>query len=362
MRKELSDKLETEAALTPADLRELLLLKEEADLRHLYEAAYRIKVKYVGKKVNLRGLIEFSNICVKNCYYCGIRKDNTHVRRYRMTLEEILREARWAHEINLGSVVLQSGERSDADFADFVESAVKGIKEISGGALGITLSCGEQSEETYRRWLEAGAHRYLLRIETSNPEFYRKLHPADHSHEERKRCLALLKKVGFMTGSGVMIGVPGQTVDDLVSDLLFFRNQDLDMVGMGPYIVHDDTPLAKQFPDFAAHTEDQLVLALKMIAVTRLFLKDVNIASTTALQALRDDGREAGLLAGGNVIMPNITETSFRDSYQLYRGKPGLKDAPENGMTTLRRKIEAIGETIAFGEWGDSPHFRNKSR
>ena len=360
MRKELSDKLDADAALSPADLRELLLLTEKSDLQRLYAAAYKIKLRHIGNRVSLRGLIEFSNICTKNCYYCGIRRGNSHVKRYQMSLEEILREARWADEMRLGSVVLQSGERSDEEFIAFVENAVKEIKKISGGALGITLSCGEQSEETYRRWFEAGAHRYLLRIETSNPDFYRRLHPADHSYEQRKACLALLKKVGFMTGSGVMVGVPGQTVDDLVSDLLFFRDQDLDMIGMGPYIVHDDTPLAAQFPDFAAHKEDQLTLALKMIAATRLFLKDVNIASTTALQALREDGREAGLLAGANVIMPNITETRYRDSYQLYRGKPGLKDAPENGMMSLKKKIESVGETIAFGEWGDSPHFKKR--
>ncbi|MBO7147963.1 MAG: [FeFe] hydrogenase H-cluster radical SAM maturase HydE [Lentisphaeria bacterium] len=354
----LRKKIENGDELCPADLKRLLLLENQEDLQILYQAAYKMKLRHIGNKVSLRGLIEFSNICTKNCYYCGIRKGNHAVQRYCMTPDEILAEAETAWKWGLGSVVLQSGERSDRDFTDFVEQIVREIKRISNGELGITLSCGEQSEEVYRRWFEAGAHRYLLRIEAGDPEFYTTLHPADHSYHDRKQCLKTLKRCGYQTGSGVMIGLPGQTVDHLVTDLLFFRELDLDMIGMGPYIIHKDTPLAVQFPDFQQKTEFQLTAALKMIAVTRLFLKDVNIASTTALQALRDDGRELGIQAGANVIMPNVTDTSFRSSYQLYQGKPGVNDAPESGMTDLKKRLDAIGETILFNTWGDSPHFR----
>ncbi len=353
--------LDISHTLTRDDLIYLLGLTERDAMEKLFDRAYEAKTKYVGNKVYFRGIIEFSNICEKDCFYCGIRKSNRNVVRYRMSEEEILEGARFAYESNYGSVVLQSGERSDPVFAGFVERVVKAIKELSNGNLGITLSLGEQSDETYRRWFAAGAHRYLLRIETSNEALYGRLHPRDHSFRKRLECLGILAGIGYQVGTGVMIGLPGQTLEDLADDILFFEKMDIAMVGMGPYLVHKDTPLSSEISDFEAIKERQLDLALKMIAVTRLYLKDVNIASTTALQALAPTGREMGLRAGANIIMPNITITRYRSSYQLYDNKPCLDENASFCRACLEQRIESVGESIGFNEWGDSPHFKKKT-
>ena len=355
---DLENKIAGEVELTPADLKAILSLSDDADLQRLYALAYAVKTRYVGRKVFLRGLIEVSNICSKDCFYCGIRRSNKNTHRFRMSLAEILAEARWSFEHEYGSVVLQSGEVSTPEYVEFIEQALFGIKELSGGKLGVTLSLGEQSEETYRRWFAAGAHRYLLRIEASDPQLYAQLHPADHCYTVRLECLKTLIRLGYQTGTGVMIGLPGQTVDHLVGDLRFFHDLDIDMIGMGPYIVHDETPLAANVTAF--DPDYQVKMGLKMIAATRLYLKDVNIASTTALQALHPRGRELGLLAGANVIMPNVTDTRYRPSYQLYRNKPAINENSEQSRLALEKSIANIGETIAYGEWGDPRHFFNR--
>jgi biotin synthase len=220
---------------------------------------------------------------------------------------------------------------------------------------------GEQTEETYRRWREAGAHRYLLRIETTNPELYAKIHPADHSLAERKECLARLRRTGYQVGTGVMMGLPGQTMEDLANDILFLKEIDIDMVGMGPYIPHSDTPMGKEVPPY---TDEQkkasLELGLRMIAVTRIMLRDVNIAAATALQALEYTGREQGLRCGANVIMPNVTETDYRPKYQLYDNKPCTDENSSMCRGCLDGRIKGIGETVGFGEWGDSPHYHKR--
>lgn len=354
---ELLDAIQHGKELQREHLRSILSLEDHNALHTIFQAAYETKVRQIGKKVFLRGLVEISNVCKKNCYYCGIRRDNSKVVRYSMPESEILTAAEWADHADFGSIVLQSGERSDHEFTNKIESLVAAIRERTGGRLGITLALGEQSPDTYNRWFQAGAHRYLLRIEASNPRLYAHLHPPDHSFQTRLDCLHSLRNIGYQTGTGVMIGLPTQTLDDLVDDLLFFRDFDIDMIGMGPYLVHADTPLAHEFPDFDRKKESQLNLGLKMIAAARLLLKDVNIASTTALQALQEDGRELGLQAGANVIMPNITAEQYRDSYQLYAGKPGLHDGPADTLGPLKNRIEKLGESIAFGEWGDPKHF-----
>jgi len=327
------------------------------DIDALYKQAYEVKKQFVGTTVYFRGIVELSNICAKNCYYCGIRRDNPHVERFKLTEEEVIKSALWAYEQHYGSVVLQSGERSDEEFVCFIENTVKALKERTDGRLGITLSLGEQTEETYRRWYTAGAHRYLLRIETSSPELYKKLHPADHDWQARWDCIRTLKKLGYQTGTGVMIGLPYQTLEDLAKDVQFFYDEDIDMIGMGPFIPHADTPLANAIPDYDG--DKQLELALKMIAVCRILLQDINIASTTALQALKPDGRELGLLAGANIIMPNITDPQYRANYQLYNGKPCLDENASLCRNCLERRISSIGETIGYDQWGDSPHFTN---
>jgi len=356
--KQLLEKAAREEPLTPEELKALLALSHAADVQALYECAYRIKEREVGRIAWFRGIIECSNLCMKNCFYCGIRKGNRQVPRFQMTEQEIIREALWCHENEYGSCVIQAGERQDTGWIDLIERVVRTIKEETGGKLGITLSLGEQTEETYRRWREAGAHRYLLRIETSNPELYRKLHPADHDFDTRRNCLALLKQTGWQVGTGVMTGLPGQTLRDLVNDLLFMKEIDVDMIGMGPYIPHRDTPLGQKIPPYTeAQKKAALEMGLKMIAVTRIVLKDINIAAATALQALDPTGREQGLKAGANVIMPNVTETEFRPAYTLYDNKPCLDENSSLCRGCLTRRIEGIGETIGFNAWGDSPHY-----
>ncbi len=337
----------------------MLSLADPAELESLYRQAYEVKKRYVGTKVFFRGLIELSNICSKNCYYCGIRSGNTKVKRYQISKGEVLMEARWCWEQRYGSLVIQAGEREDKAWTDFITEIVTEIKAFSQGQLGVTLSLGEQTEDIYRQWFEAGAHRYLLRIEESSSILYKELHPADHSFARRLECLRTLKNVGYQTGTGVMIGLPGQTAEHLADDILFFYDEDLDMIGMGPFIPHHETPLAHLLP--SCDPRQALEAGLKMIAVTRIALKDVNIASTTALQALMPSGRELGLLAGANIIMPNITDTSFRRGYQLYEGKPGLDENALSSREALERSILSIGETIGYEEWGDSRHFKTRS-
>ncbi len=348
------------ARLEKHDLITLLSAETPEELSMLFAAAYRMKLRYVGGVVRLRGLIEISNICVKNCHYCGIRRGNTALARYTMTREEILDAARLALEFDYGSVVLQAGERCDREWADWIAGIIREIKELSGGRLGITLSLGEETRETYRKWFEAGAHRYLLRIESSNPELYAKMHPADHHFARREQCLADLGEIGYQVGTGVMTGLPRQDATDLAEDILFFRRHDVDMIGMGPYIPHPATPMGRECGDF--DPARALLGARKMIAVTRLALRDVNIASTTALQALAPDGREQGLLSGANVIMPNMSPAANRPAYALYTGKPGLDENAEETRAALEKAIAMIGEKIGYGEWGDAPHSVPKRR
>jgi len=325
------------------------------NLDSLMARAYAVKASTWGKRVALRGLVEFSNICAKDCLYCGIRRSNAKVARYRMTEDEIVESATWAAENRYGSVVLQSGEVATEANTAFVERVLARIHARFGDSLGITLSLGEQTRETYKRWKDAGAHRYLLRIETSNSELYSRIHPAGHSWETRLGCLRTLKDLGYIIGTGVMIGLPGQTEEDLERDIDFFMGEDVDMIGMGPYLVHPDTPLAAVAQ--ATDRKRLLELTLRMIAATRLSISKANIASTTALQAIDPEGREKGLLAGANVIMPNVTPVKYRSDYLLYPGKPCTGEESELCRSCLERRVRSIGEEIAWGERGDPLHF-----
>jgi biotin synthase len=275
-----------------------------------------------------------------------------------LSTEEILRAARWAYEHRYASLAIQSGERDDEEFINWVEEIVYGIREFAGDELGITLSCGEQTENTYARWRRAGASRYLLRIETSDADLYRQLHPADHNFKQRLNCLKLLGKTGYQVGTGVMIGLPGQTLEHLAGDIEFFREFDIDMIGMGPWLPHLETPLGKKQP--TVDSKKQLEMGLKMIALVRLCLKDVNIAATTALHALHKGGRELGLKAGANVIMPVITENEHRGDYLLYEGKPVCDESAEGFRQALDDSIRAIGEKIAYGIQGNSRHWQKR--
>jgi biotin synthase len=347
-------------ALTSDDIVFLLGL-QGAEKTRLFEHAARIKEEQVGNKVYFRGLIEFSNICLKNCLYCGIRHDNAAINRYSLTDDEILSAARFACENNYGSLILQSGEVETGNYIRRVEKMLLGIHNISNGKLRITLSCGEQEKDTYRRWFESGAHRYLLRIESSNPELYRKLHPQDnlHSYQRRLDCLYSLQDTGYQVGTGVMIGLPFQSLEDMAGDLLFMKQFDIDMIGMGPYLEHENTPLYA-FRDQLLPAEERFQLTLKMIAILRIIMKDVNIAATTALQAIDKLGREKAIKIGANVIMPNITPGKYRDDYLLYQHKPCIDENAEDCKTCLETRIALADNEIAYGEWGDSKHFQKK--
>ena len=337
---------------------EKLSLSSPASLSELYAEANAIKTATIGNKVYLRGLIEFSNICRKNCYYCGIRRGNRAVNRYELSDEEVLAAVDFAWKNHYGSVVLQSGEQQSARFTKRITHLLHKIKAFTNNEVGITLSCGEQSAATYREWFNAGAHRYLLRIESSNKELYYKLHPNDakHSFDTRLNAIKQLRTEGYQVGTGVMIGLPFQTVEHLAEDLLFFQSMNIDMVGMGPYLEHSQTPLY-QYRHLLLPPEKRLELALKMVAVLRLLMPDINIAATTALQVLHHEGREMAVLAGANIIMPNMTLPEFRPDYLIYEHKPGVSDDAAISKSKLEQNLHNAGIIIGYDEWGDSRHF-----
>ena len=340
-------------ALEREEMAALLSLEGDEEVSALFAAARSVKAAVCGRGVALRGLLEVGNVCDKDCFYCGIRRSNGSVTRYRLGADEIVRLAEAAAAQGYDSLVVQSGEIESESQARMVEETLRRIAPLG---LGVTLSLGEQTEETYRRWREAGAVRYLLRIETSSEALYGRLHPADHSWARRVECLRALRRCGYQVGTGVMCGLPGQTVEDLAGDIVFFADMDVDMIGMGPFIPHPDTPLAGEPMDPKA----RLLLGLKMIAVTRLYLHDVNIAAATALQALAPDGRERGVLAGANVVMPNVTDVEHRRLYQLYANKPCLDESYGRCRGCMERRLAAIGETIVSGRSGDSLHYRRR--
>lgn len=335
-----------------------VLEADEGECGPLLARAAVVKRSGVGSRVYLRGLIEYSNICSKDCLYCGIRSGNAAASRYEMTEEETLAAARLALERRFGSIVIQAGERDDAPFVARMERILRRIRALGGGALHVTLSLGEQSPDTYRRWLDAGAHRYLLRIEASSPDLYRKLHPEDprHSQASRLEALGALREAGYQVGTGVMIGAPFQTAADLADDLLFFRDLDVDMIGMGPYIEHPDTPLYTHARELLPPRK-RLELSLRMVALLRVMMPDINIAATTAMQAIDPEGRERAIRAGANVVMPNLTPARYRHDYLLYENKPCLDQEPEESVELLEARIRESGGSIAYGEWGDSGRF-----
>lgn len=340
-----------------------LLAATGDDRKALFEAADRTKAEHVGNVVYLRGLIEFSNVCRKNCLYCGIRLDNKEVERYTLSDEQIIAAARFALENRYGSIVIQGGEITSPAFTLRIENLLNEIKALSDDKLGITLSLGEQSEDTYQRWFDAGAHRYLLRIESSTKSLYNRIHPNDENHvyEDRLEALRLLKKVGFQVGTGVMIGLPHQTLEDLARDLMFFKEIDIDMCGMGPYIEHHQTPLYAERESLMP-LQDRFDLALKMVATLRVYMKDINIAAATALQAIDKIGREKAIKVGANIIMPNITPGVYRDSYKLYENKPCTDESAEECTGCLDARITLTGDEIGYDAWGDSQHFSKKQR
>ncbi len=331
---------------------ERMLAAEGEAMQELFARAAAVRDETVGPVLYLRGLIEYSNICRKNCLYCGIRRENRSVARYRLTPDEVIAAARYAGERRFGSVVLQGGEITTEDHIACIESLVVRIKSLfPASPLGVTLSFGEQTEATYRRWFRAGAHRYLLRIESSSERLYRSIHPDDglHRYEERLRALRALRRVGYQVGTGVMIGLPGQTLADLADDIVFMRDMDIDMCGMGPYVEAEGTPLVERCGP-PPERDYRLAMALKMIAVLRLAMPDINIAAATALSPLSPDGRLDAVRCGANVVMPNLTPRRGKEAYRLYDDKSSAIDS------------RLLCERIGWGEWGDSLRFGKKNK
>lgn len=313
------------------------LLADEQNEPALLKRADRIRKKYVGDAIHLRGLIEFSNICRNNCLYCGIRRGNGKVARYRMKEDELIETARRAAALGFKTVVMQSGE----DMYYTQEKMCRIIEAIKKFDVAVTLSIGERSYGDYKAFREAGADRYLMRIETTDKDLYHRLDPG-MSWQHRYECLLMIKELGYELGSGIMVGLPGQSLESIAADLMFLRRLGVDMAGIGPFIPHPETPLAGE-PGGSLH------LALRTMAIMRLLLPDINIPATTAMESLHPDGRMMALKGGANVVMPNVTEGEYRKLYELYPGKICVNDTPVHCRSCISRKILSIGRTIGTG-------------
>ncbi len=329
--------------------------------KDLFAEANRIRKKAVGENVYFRGIIEFSNICEKNCYYCGIRRGNENVNRYRMTFQEIKDCLAFIRQSKYGSVVLQTGELTTRSAKSFLLSLVDYI-HIKYPEMGITLSCGELDYAFLQKLKEVGVHRYLLRIETSVPKLYKSLHPKDHSLENRIECLKNLKKLDYQVGCGNMIGLPGQTLDDMVADLQFFKEMDFDMFGLGPYVIHEDTPLSTPVVQkwWEANKEVTFNQTLNFIALLRILMPTCNIAAATALDVFHKQGRVEALKAGANILMPSVTPNKYRNDYLLYQNKPCVDGHAHICAGCVIKKVETAGLNPVLGEQGNSLHYNDR--
>ena len=300
----------------------------------LYAAADEVRQRAVGSDVHLRGLIEFSNVCRNDCLYCGLRRGNKTVKRYHMTHDEVIHTARQAAHMGFRTIVLQSGEDMYYDTSRMCR-IVEQIKKLD---VAVTLSIGERTAIDYKAFRNAGADRYLMRIETTDKELYHRLNPG-MSWQNRYDCLMTIKELGYELGSGIMVGLPGQTIDSIACDLMFLRSIGIDMAGIGPFIPHPATPLAGE-------TGGTLELALRTMAAMRIIMPDINIPATTAMESLHPQGRIMALKAGANVVMPNVTEGEYRRLYELYPGKICVGETPTHCRSCIALKIQAIGRTI----------------
>ncbi|MDO9514126.1 MAG: [FeFe] hydrogenase H-cluster radical SAM maturase HydE [Elusimicrobiota bacterium] len=323
---------------TREDIVKLLKLSDEREIGELFAYADAVRKKEVGDEVHLRAIIEFSNNCVNDCLYCGLRKSRKGIRRYRMSGDEILSSVDNAVSLGYKTVVLQSGD--DLSYgADDICRLIEKIKQDF--KIAVTLSCGERPYDEYKRMRSSGADRYLLKHETADKELYTKLHPGQ-SFEQRLTILEWLKELGYQTGSGSMVGLPGQTADNIAEDILLFKKMDIDMIGVGPFIAHEATPLAGS-PGGTAE------MVLKTLALTRIVTKNTHIPATTALGTIDPMGRQKALKCGANVIMPNLTPQKYRRDYEIYPGKICVSETPDDCYNCVNNMVVAAGRSVAAG-------------
>lgn len=334
----LIEKLNREKQLEQEEWIFLLENSDSEDAEFLFSLARKIAKQQFGNRIYTRGLIEFTNYCRNNCFYCGIRRDNRTVCRYRLTKEEILECCQAGYQLGFRTFVLQGGEDpffTDEKMEEIVGAIRKGFPDCA-----ITLSLGERSYESYRRLYEAGADRYLLRHETADASHYGMLHPPELSAENRKKCLFDLKEIGYQTGTGFMVGAPGQTPECLAEDLQFIRQLNPQMVGIGPFVPHHETPFARE----KAGTLEQ---TLYLLGLLRVMLPSVLLPATTALGTIDKKGREKGILAGANVVMPNLSPVRVRKQYELYDNKICTGEEAAECRQCLSGRMEAIGYELA---------------
>lgn len=332
------DKLRHERYLQPEEYKMLLACQDAEIQSYLHQQAREVAWMHFDNEIFIRGLIEIGNCCRNNCYYCGIRKGNRNVERYRLNKETIFDCCRQGYELGFRTFVLQGGE-DPALTDDRVVETVASIRENFPDCA-ITLSLGEKSREAYERFFQAGANRYLLRHETHNAAHYSQLHPAGMSHGNRLQCLQWLKGIGFQTGTGIMVGSPGQSLDHLVEDIQFIEQFRPQMIGIGSFIPHCDTP-------FATSASGSVEQTLILLSIFRLMHPSALIPSTTALASLSPNGRERGILAGANVVMPNLSPPKERAKYTLYNNKASFGTEAAEGLEALRRQMEGIGYRIS---------------
>ncbi len=325
--------------LTKSDLVYLFGITEINELDQLFARADEVRREFCGEDVNLRGMIEFSNFCESHCLYCGLREDNFSIKRYRMTADEIIETARIINNIGIKTIVLQSGEDNyyDTDIISYIIYTIKQSSETE-----VTLSLGERGFDEYRAWKISGADRYLLKFETSNPKQYSLYHPDDNL-SERLSHLKYLKRVGYQVGSGNLIGLPTQSIEDIIEDLFLIKNLNVDLAAFSPFVPSAFTPYQNK-------PQGNVILALKTISIARLLLKDANILSTNALDSIDPQGREKGLNAGANVVLLNFTPQPYRENYLTYKNKRGISEHPIHSAISLQQRIEAIGKKVSTSQ------------
>jgi len=335
----LIDKLYQNHSLSSEELHLLIENRNKELSDYLFEKARQVQNKYYGHDIYMRGLIEFSNHCKNDCLYCGIRKSNCKADRYRLTKEQILNCCDTGYTLGFRTFVLQGGDDNfykDEIMADIISTIKSNYPDCA-----VTLSIGEKSYESYKKFFDAGADRYLLRHETANTLHYSKLHPANLSIKNRKQCLYQLKEIGYQVGCGFMVGSPFQTIDNIVEDLLFIKELTPHMIGIGPFIPHKDTP-------FANESTGTLELTLFLLGIIRLILPNVLLPATTALGTIHPKGRELGILSGANVVMPNLSPTDVREKYMLYDNKICTGDEAAECRVCLQNRIESIGYKLVI--------------